>query len=177
METQLTIQPHENGRTRIAFEIKLSADETTKMEAKKCSRHMDSAKPVPCQFYQTPDTNIKVVKGAPEFNGPAVKCYVLAGARSVALNRCIPGKTLLRIMFPGKTELGFANASETGTFKRWWEETEKEIKKELKARLFSTVDSQDAPRPMAPVEHKTETKLNPLDPSENGVRRRSLEEF
>lgn len=171
------MQPHENGRTKISYEISLSPDETREMETKKCARHIDSPKPVPCQLYQSADPNLRVVKGSPDFNGTAVKAYVLAGARSVALSRCMPGKTLLRLMFPGKTDLGFATPADAASFSKWWQASETHIKTQLTALLFETVAGPATPVPMAVVESRSEAKLNPLDPSEAGVRRRALEDF
>lgn len=161
----------------MAFEVKLSEDESAALETKRCARHVDSAKPIPCQIYQNADPGVRVVKGMPDVNGTPMKCYVLAGARSVALNRPMPGRTLVRISFPGKTELGFINTADEPAVKRWWDATEPHLKAELTEMLFATVTRADAPRPMAEVETKSEAKLNPMDPSEAGVRRRSLEDF
>jgi hypothetical protein len=177
METQFTLQPHENGRTRVVFEVTLSADEMSELERKKCARHVDSAKPVPCQFYQEADPMVRVVMGQPKVNSTPTKSYVLSGARSVTLNRPMPGKTLLRIMVPSQTDLGYINKVDEPALNRWWESTQAQLKQELGARLFATVIPTNAPKPMASVEIKTETKLNPLEPSEAGVRRRSLEDY
>lgn len=177
METKTLIQPYENGRTKVEIAIQLGEDEMKELDRKQCSRHLDVTKPIPCQFYQTANPAVRTIKGQPELNGQAIKAYVLPGARTVCLNRAIPGKTLLRITFPGRIMLGFANPQDIPRFKTWWKATEEQIKTDLKSRIFEVQTTVDI-KPLATEEKKSEVQLNPIDPAEQfGVRRRSLEEF
>lgn len=177
MRTKLTTTKHTNGRTEASLEVELNPAEMAELEKRQCSRSVDSPIPIPCTFYQTPNPEIRVVRGIPIHNGTPIKSYILEKARKVALNRALPNKCLLRIYIPGVTDLGYANERDIPALEAWWEKTHPHIVEQMKERLFGVIERPD----IVPEEPKEQERIEEIDPwNENekrGVRRRSLDDY
>lgn len=178
MVSSITLHPT-SGRTKILLTLTLSADEIQAIEERALARHVDSTLPVPCQFYQDPNPAVRTIKGIPEFEGTQHKAFFLPKARTVMLNRPIPGKSHLRLTLPGTTDLGYINASDVERFRKWWDSTKEQIKDSLKERLFG-VKAQKEETPIEvfnPVKLEETHQLNPIDPDEvAGIRKRGFDD-
>lgn len=179
METELSIQPHTNGRSKVTLRVELNQEETLQMEKKMSARHADSSSPVPCLFYQETDPSVKTIKGIAEFNKKSYKCYFLISARRVLLNRPILGKTHMRIPLNGTLELGYINPQDEKRLGEWWKKTKEEIKKSLVEALYNSKSKDSSFAALDPISiAKEATALNPIDPNEvKGLRKRALEDF
>jgi hypothetical protein len=177
METKVDIQDHGCGRKKVSITIELSKEEMHELERKKCQRHVDSDLPIPCQFFQNEDPEVRIAQGVPIWNGNPYKSYFLKSARRVLMNRPTPGKTHLRIPVPGKFELGYINSQEEDKFIKWWQQTKVSIANQLKEKLFSVSPTQAQFTPSAPrTVDETKVELNPLNPNEKGgLRKRCLD--
>lgn len=179
MESELLIQPHSTGRSKVCLKILLSDEENSQLERKLAPRHVDSQSPIPCQFYQNVDPAIKTIQGVAEFEGKIYKCYFLSSARRVLLNRPIVGRTHIRLPLNGILNLGYINKTDAEKFGKWWEKTQGEIKEFLTQSLYNATNKTQGFEPLAPmVIAKDSSNLNPISPEEaKGLRRRALEDF
>jgi hypothetical protein len=179
METKLEIQDFGEGRKKVTIFIDLSKEELDELERKRHPKHADSNLPIPCQFFQNENPEIKIAQGIPTWNSQPYKAYFLQTARRVLMNRGVAGKTLIRIPVPGKLELGYINKSEEEKLISWWKETKKAISTQLKEKIYSVSEEAKAFKPQATrVVDESKINLNPLNPNEKGgVRKRCLDIF
>jgi hypothetical protein len=177
MESRLEIQDYGSGRKKVTIVMTLSEEEKSELERKNSQRHIDSPNPIPCHFFQNEDPEIKIARGMPLWNNTPYKSYFLQTARRALLNRGIPGKTLLRIPFPGEVELGYINPNEETKLVKWWTETKKSAIDQMREKIYSVgkVKSEFKPSEKRTVDQST-VNLNPLNPDEKGgMRKRCLD--
>lgn len=179
METKLEIQDFSEGRQKVTISIELSKEEIKELDRKKHTRHADSELPIPCQFFQNENPEIKIAQGTPNWNSKPYKAYFLKIARRVLMNRAVPGKTLIRIPVPGVLELGYINKSEEEKLIRWWKETKKTITNQMQEKIYSISPENKEFKPQTPrVVDESKVNLNPLNPNEKGgLRKRCLDIF
>jgi hypothetical protein len=177
MDTKLEIQDFGEGRKKVTIAIELSDDEFKELERKNHPRHADSELPIPCQFFQNENPEIKIAQGVPIWNSSPYKAYFLKTARRVLMNRGVPGKTHIRIPVPGKLELGYINKSEEDKLVKWWLETKKTITQQMAEKIYSIRKENAEFLPQAPrIVDESKINLNPLNPNEKGgVRKRCLD--
>lgn len=179
MDTKLEIQDFSEGRKKVTICIELSEEETKELERKNHPRHADSELPIPCQFFQNENPEIKIAQGTPDWNSKPYKAYFLQTSRRVLMNRGVPGKTLIRIPVPGILELGYINTSEEEKLIKWWMETKKSITTQMKEKIYSLSPENKEFKPQTPrVVDESKINLNPLNPNEKGgLRKRCLDIF
>lgn len=179
METKLEIQNFGEGRKKVTISIVLSQEELGELERKNHARHADGDLPIPCQFFQNENPEIKIAQGTPNWNGTPYKAYFLKTARRVLMNRGVPGKTLIRIPVPGILELGYINNSEEEKLIKWWKETKKSITSQMKEKIYSVATANNEFKPQASrIVDESNVNLNPLNPNEkSGIRKRCLDIF
>lgn len=179
METKLEIQNFGEGRKKVTICIDLSEEETKELERKNQARHADSELPIPCQFFQNENPEIKIAQGTPNWNSNPYKAYFLKTARRVLMNRGVPGKTLIRIPVPGVLELGYINSLEEEKLIKWWKETKKTITAQMKEKIYSVSEQNSEFKAQTPrVVDESKVNLNPLNPNEKcGIRKRCLDVF
>lgn len=177
METRLEIQDYGAGRKKVSIKVDLSAEETQELERKRPQRHVDSELPMPCHFFQNEDPEVKIARGMPLWNNQPFKSYFLKTARRAVLNRGIPGKTLVRIPFPGEFELGYINPNEEDKLVKWWGETKKTLIDQMREKIYSVGKIKDEFKPQEKrTIDQSSINLNPLNPEEKGgMRKRCLD--
>lgn len=177
METTLEILPHTKGRSLITLLINLSPDEMDALKKSGNASYTDSSLPFPCQMYASPDPSIKTIQGLPIVDGSPQRGYLLKNARSVLLNRPIPGRTLLRVLTPSTIELGYVSPMEVQRICTWWKTTSKEIAQSLQRNLYHHSEiATFAPEEKKDIVHQK--TLNPINPLETkGSRKRGLDDF
>lgn len=179
METKLEIQDYGEGRKKVTICIELSKEENHELDRKNLAKHADSETPIPCQFFQNENPEIKIAQGTPNWNSNPYKAYFLKTARRVLMNRAVPGKTLMRIPVPGTLELGYINKSEEEKLIKWWKETKKSITNQLQEKIYSVCAENKEFKAQTPrVVDESKVNLNPLNPNEKGgIRKRCLDIF
>jgi hypothetical protein len=179
MDTRLEIQNFGEGRKKVTICIELSEEENRELDRKTQTKHADSELPIPCQFFQNENPEIKIAQGTPNWNSKPYKAYFLKTARRVLMNRGVPGKTLIRIPIPGILELGYINKSEEEKLIKWWKETKKSITNQMQEKIYAVSSQQKEFKPETPrVVDESKVNLNPLNPNEKGgVRKRCLDIF
>jgi hypothetical protein len=177
METRLEIQDHGKGRKKVSIIIELSGEEIEEIERKKPQRHVDSELPIPCHFFQSEDPEVRIAQGMPQWNGQPFKSYFLKTARRAVLNRGIPGKTLIRLPFPGEIQLGYINQNEEEKLIKWWLETKKSLITQMREKIYSVgkIKEEFKPQEKRTIDQSS-INLNPLNPEEKGgMRKRCLD--
>jgi len=176
METQLEIRPHTGGRSQIVLQLKLSPEELEDLRSSQAPCHIDSETPFPIQTFSSPNPQIRAVQGLPTVNGEPQKCFFLASARRVLLNRSIPGKSHIRLPIPSEINLGYINPHESERLKKWWRDTRKFLTESLKKSVYQANTNTFVSEPSQKVSENN--PLNPLNPQETkGTRKRGLDVY